>query len=79
MCVCVCSYKQELSDVVSDVSGWWGGCEAVKVWMDGAEKTLSADTPLASSMDIVQQQKRNIEVKRNYYSVTIKLYFSYSS
>ena len=68
MCVCVCvlcvcSYKQELSDVVSDVCGWWGGCEAVKVWLDGAEKTLSADTPLASSMDIVQQQKRSIEVR----------------
>ena len=58
--------------MVSDVSEWWGGCEAMKVWMDGAEKTLSADTPLASSMDIVQQQKRNIEVKRNYYSVMIK-------
>ena len=60
--ICVYSYKQELSGVVSDVCGWWGGCEAVKVWMDEAENKLSADTPLASSMDIVQQQKRNIEV-----------------
>ena len=59
--------------MVSDVSGWWGGCEAVKVWIDGAEKTLSADTPLASSMDIVQQQKRNIEVKRNYFYTSAKV------
>ena len=71
MYACVYSYKQELSDVVSDVCGWWGGCEAVKVWMDGAEKTLSTHTPLASSMDIVQQQKRNIEVCRNCYNIII--------
>ena len=57
------SYKQELSDVVTDVCGWWGGCEAVMVWLDEAEKTLSSHTPLASSMDIVGQQKRNIEVR----------------
>ena len=47
---------------MSDVCGWWGGCDTVKVWMGEAEKTLSTHTPLASSMDIVQQQKRNTEV-----------------
>ena len=51
--------------MVTDVCGWWGGCAAVKVWLEEAEKTLSAHTPLASSMDIVEQQKRNIEVCRN--------------
>lgn len=56
------SYKRELSEVVSDVCGWWGGCEAVKAWLDKAEQALSSHTPLASSMDIVQQQKRNVEV-----------------
>lgn len=44
------------------MSGWWGGCEAVKVWLDDAEKTLSGHTPLASSVDILEQQKRSIEV-----------------
>ena len=56
------SYKKELCEVVTDVSVWWGGCEAVKLWIDNAEKTLSGHTPLASSMDIVDRQKRDIEV-----------------
>lgn len=59
------SYKQELSVVVTDVCGWWGGCEAVKLWVGEAEKTLSGHTPLASSMDIVEQQKRNVEVRQS--------------
>lgn len=65
MCVflALCSYKVELSEVVKDVCGWWGGCDAVKLWLDEAEKTLSGHIPLASSVDIVEQQKRNIEVR----------------
>ena len=34
----------------------------MKLWIDNAEKTLSGHTPLASSMDIVDRQKRDIEV-----------------
>ena len=34
----------------------------MKVWLDDAEKTLSGHTPLASSVDILEQQKRSIEV-----------------
>lgn len=59
------SYKQELSGVVTDVCGWWGGCEAVKLWLGEAEETLSGDTPLASSMDIVEQQKKKTEVRES--------------
>ena len=55
-------YKQELSDVTSDLSGWWGGCEGVTQWMSDAEKTLSGNKPLASSVDIVKEQKTDIEV-----------------
>ena len=35
----------------------------MKLWLDEAEKTLSCHTPLASSVDIVEQQKRNTEVE----------------
>lgn len=48
--------------MVTEVSVWWGGCEAVNLWLGEAEKTLSGHTPLASSMDIVNKQKMDIEV-----------------
>lgn len=68
------SYQQDLSDVVNNVCGWWGGCEAMKVWMDEAEKMLSAHTPLASSVDIVQEQKRSIEVGRYLLNMQVHVY-----
>ena len=56
------SYKQELSEVVTDVCGWWGGCVGVKRWTGEVEGRLVDQRPLAGSVDIVEEQRNSVQV-----------------
>ena len=56
------SYKQELNEVVLDVSGWWGGCVGVKKWTGDVEGRLVEEKPLAGSVDIVEEQRNTVQV-----------------
>ena len=56
------SYKQELSEVVTDVCGWWGGCVGVKRWVGEVEGRLVDQRPLAGSVNIVEEQRNSVQV-----------------
>ena len=58
----VSSYKLELSEVVTDVCGWWGGCVGVKRWTGEVEGRLVDQRPLAGSVDIVEEQRNSVQV-----------------
>lgn len=42
--------------------GWWGGCEGLRQWAEEALRELADDKPLASNIDILENQKRKLQV-----------------
>ena len=60
--VCLFRFESELGGVVDGVGEWWGGCEEMCQWLGEAEESLIAHKPLASSLNIIQQQKNSVQV-----------------
>ena len=64
----LCSRQEELSSVMKDVGTWWSGCEEGYRWLEETEADMVTHKPLASSLDIIEQQKKNVQVSRPYSS-----------
>ena len=68
--VCLFRFESELVGVVGGVGEWWGPCEEMCQWLGEAEESLVAHKPLASSLDIIQQQKQSVQVRRQQRPTT---------
>ena len=63
----LCSRQQELSEVMKEVGVWWGGCDQTSTWLADTEGNLIVHKPLASSLDIIEQQKTSVQVCLSVY------------
>ena len=61
-CFMKCSHQQELSGMIERVDEWWSVCEEVCHWLSDTEKKLVTHKPLASSTDLIEQQKNSLQV-----------------
>ena len=67
------SHSAELAGVVSDVDSWWSELEGSSEWLQGTERALSEEKPLASSVDILHNQESKIKVSQ---TVPVTLYIA---
>ena len=59
--------------MIRELSGWWSGCDGVCVWLGEVEETMVSHKPLASSMDIIDQQMKTLQVCETVNNLVPKL------
>ncbi len=59
----ICSHRDELSNIVSTVDGWWEDLQNCHTWLGDTQEMLSQHKPLASSVPLLVQQEESVKVR----------------
>ena len=57
--------------MIEGVGQWWGGCEGTSHWLGDTESDMVTHKPLASSLTIIEQQKKSVQVRTYIYIRTL--------